>query len=276
MQAVLAVPFVAAATFVCQPTFAQDRNAQPDRALDRAGSSVDRSADRAGQAASDAVDSAARVAGAREEANVGSRDQKCAMRIADVNNFEIQAGQIAQEKAQSEEVKQFAKMMVDDHTRAQQQLQQIGQQKGWRFSQQLMPVHQAILDELNKLDGQEFERAYVYGQVAGHTITVLGLRDGKTELQDPELRQYAATIFPKVQQHLQQAQRLANADEAITAGARIRGSSDSEKSNDRSGATPPAGPGATDRLRPAPGASGGNGDPNNSANRDAAGQTRPQ
>lgn len=258
-QVLLTAPFLAAMTFVSQPTFAQDRVGQAERAADGAGSSLDRAADRAGQAASDAVDSSARVAGARDQADAGSKDQKCAMKIADVNNFEIQAGQLAQRRAQSDEIKQFAKMMVDDHTQAQQQLQQIAQQKGWQFSQQLMPVHRAMLEELNKLDGQEFDRAYLYGQVAGHTKVALGLRDGKTELQDPELRQYAATILPKVQQHLKHAQQLANADEAITAGSRISG--------DRS---------SNDRARPGPGVSSGNSETDNSPNRDAADQKIPK
>jgi len=275
-QSLLAAPLLAALAFVCQPTFAQDRTAQQaDSAADRAGSAVDRTADRAGQAANDAADSAARAAGAHEQA--GSKDQKCAMKIADVNNFEVQAGQLAQQKSQSDEIKQFAKMMVDDHTKAQQQLQQIGQQKGWQFSQQLMPVHRAMLDELSKLDGQEFDRAYLYGQVAGHTKTALKLRDDKTELQDQELRQYAATILPKVQQHLQHAQRLANADEATTAGARISGE---RSSNDSGGSTSITSdrvgqdrttPG-TSTPRPGPGVTNGNSGTDNAANRQPAGQ----
>jgi putative membrane protein len=276
-QALLAAPFLVAVAFVCQPTFAQDRSTnQPDRALDHAGQAADHAADRAGQAANQAVDSAARVAGARDQANAGSKDQKCAMKIADANQFEIQAGQLAQQKAQSDEIKQFAKMMVDDHTQALQQLQQIAQQKGWQFSQQLMPVHRAMLDELNKLEGQEFEKAYLYGQVAGHTKVALGLRDAKSELQDQELRQYAATILPKVQQHLQHAQQLARADEAVTAGARISGErSINERSNNTGdaksntserigqdhtgvtpGTTPPPQPrtgGVTDPTTPQPG-----------------------
>jgi len=279
--AILAAPFLAAVTFVCQPTFAQNTAAgQTERAADRAGSAVERAADRTGQAASDAVDSAASVAGARDEANAGSKDQKCAMKIADTNNFEIQAGRIAQQKAQSDEIKQFAKMMVDDHTQAQQQLQQIAQQKSWQFSQELMPVHRAMLDELNKLDGQEFERAYLYGQVAGHTKTALKLRDDKTELQDAELRQYAATILPKVQQHLQHAQRLANADEAITAGARIGAdrSTESGAAQDRSttpgasGRSATPGAGATNRLRPGAGVTNGKSETDNAANRQPGGQ----
>ena len=253
-QALLAAPFMAAVTFVCQPTFAQDRAGEVERAPDRAGNAVDRAADRAGQAASDAVDSAARVAGARDPANAGTKDQRCAMKLADVNNFEIQAGQLAQQKSQSDEIKQFAKMLTDDHTRAQQQLQQLAQRKGWQFSRQLMPVHQAMLDELSKLDAEEFDRAYLYGQIAGHTKVALGLRDGKTELQDPELRQYAATILPKVQQHLQQGQQLAKADEAITAGARIEGGRGDRSTQGQDRATPGAGsrtpsanPGTADR-----------------------------
>jgi len=287
-KTLLAAPVLAAMTFVCQPTFAQDRAGQAERAADRAGSTLDRTADRAGQAASDAVDSAARVAGARDQADTGSKDQKCAMKIADVNQFEIQAGQLAQQKAQSDEIKQFAKMMVDDHTQAQQQLQQIAQQKGWQISQQLMPVHRAMLDELSKLDGQEFDRAYLYGQVAGHTKMALKLRDDKAELQDAELRQYAATILPKVQQHLQHGQQLAKADEAITAGARISGErSSTDRSNDSavgqdrttpgaSGRTTTPGAGATDRARPGPGVTGGNSQTENSANREAAGQSNPK
>jgi len=270
-QIVFAAPFLAAVTFVCNPMFADDK------AIDTSGGNQSRAAEvrdpsgapaSVGQAANDQStdpvrvvgDQAgeARVAGARE---AGSKDQKCAMKIADVNNFEIQAGQLAQQKAQSNEIKQFAKMMVDDHTQAQQQLQQIAQQKGWQFSQELMPVHREMLSELNKLDGQEFERAYLYGQVAGHTKTALKLRDDKTELQDPQLKQYAATLLPKVQAHLRHGQQLANADEAITAGARISGDQDARQSDttttDRAPTdkVPSSGGGRPERgAAPAPGA----------------------
>jgi hypothetical protein len=92
------------------------------------------------------------------------------------------------------------------------------------------------------------------------------LRDAKSELQDQELKQYAATILPKVQQHLQHGQRLANADEAITAGARIGGD---RSGQDAAGQEQP-GPGATDRLRPG---TGDNAAPNNTDN---TGGGRPQ
>jgi len=229
----LAAPVVAAMTFVCQPTMAQtaaDRAANDaDRALNNAGNELNRAANQAGTAAdaaaTDAAD-AAQVAGSKQSAMKNmSKDQRFAMKVADMNNFEIQAGQLAAQKAQSEEIKELAQMTVRDHQQAQQRLEQVAQQKNMQFSQELMPVHQAMLTELKQMDGQEFEKAYLYGQVAGHTKAALKLRDAQTELQDKDLRAYASQIYPKIQMHLKHAQQIARADEAITAGARMSGKS---------------------------------------------------
>jgi putative membrane protein len=256
-RTIFAAPFLAAVAFVCQPMMAQDTAAdraanQADRAINNAGNEVNRAADRTGAAASDAATgaadaTAAQLAGARQ----GNMDQRFAMKTADMNNFEIQAGKLAQQKAQRQEVKELAQMTVQDHTKAQQQLQQIGQKKGMTFSDQLMPVHQAMLTELSQMEGQEFERAYVYGQVAGHTKAMLKLRDAQSDLQDPELKQYATMIMPKIRQHLQHAQQVAKADEAITAGARIGGDRSGHATDGHGDAgQSKSGAGATDRLRP--------------------------
>jgi putative membrane protein len=255
----LAVSFMAAVAMACPIVMAQQDNSarqRTDTTTDAARNQpAAASGDRAAGTARDATNGAgadaraeARTAGARDQGNM---DQKCAMHIADTNNFEVQAGRLAAQKSQQQDIKRFGQMMVDEHTQAQQQLQQIGQKKGMQFSQQLMPVHQAMLEELSKLDGQEFDRAYLYGQIGGHTKTALKLRDAKSELQDAELKQYAATILPKVQQHLQEAQRIARADEATTAGARIghegapangRNAGDAQSGRTSEGAAPsPAG-----------------------------------
>jgi len=251
-QLMWAAPVVAAMTFVCQPVMAEtpgskaaDRAANDaGRAINQTGNELNRAADQGATsvdaAARDASD-AAQVAGARVDASSMkkmSKDQKFAMKVADMNNFEIQAGQLAAEKAQSDDIKQLAQMTVKDHTQAQQRLQQIAQQKNMQFSQQLMPVHQAMLNELSQMDGKDFEKAYLYGQVAGHTKAALKLRDAQTELQDQDLKAYAAEIQPKIQMHLKHAQRLAQADEAITAGARMSGSgaSDAHQHGGASGA----------------------------------------
>ena len=239
-QMMLAAPFLAATVFVCQPAMSQETAAdraanEAGRALDSAGNEVNRAADAAGGAAQQAAGSAeAQVAGARQPSAAAmknmSPDQKFAMKSADMNNFEIQAGQLAAEKAQSDEIKQLAQMTVADHTQAQQKLMQVMQKQNMQPSRELMPVHQAMLSELQQMDGKDFEKAYLYGQVAGHVKAVLMIRDATTEVQDPALKEYATMALPKVQQHLAHAQKIARADEAMTAGARIGGGASERES----------------------------------------------
>src|SRR5918993_816380 len=58
------------------------------------------------------------------------------------NLFEIQAGQLAAQGAQDDQIKQFARQMVQDHTQANQQLKQAAQSKQIQVQEQLDPVHQ--------------------------------------------------------------------------------------------------------------------------------------
>ena len=86
------------------------------------------------------------------------------------------------------------------------------------------------------MQGQEFDRAWLYGNVAGHTKAVLMFRDAAQECQNPQLKQYAQETLPTLRQHLEHAQKIAQFDEATTAGATERASdrSSSERSGDRS------------------------------------------
>lgn len=190
---------------------ARDDAAPDDAALDDAQPAAARddaaAGDDAAAAGEDAVEAAARE---------GDKDKQFAMKAATMNSFEIAAGQLATEKAKDEQIKQFGQMMVDAHTQANERLAEIAQSKQWQIPSQLRPVQQAMLNELQKLKGKEFDRAYIYGQVAGHVKSALKFRDAKKECQDPELKAYAAETLPKIRQHLQQAQRIAGARDVLT------------------------------------------------------------
>ena len=150
-------------------------------------------------------------------------DQHFAREVAQDNLFEIQASQLAEQRAQSQDVKQFAQKLVQDHQQATQKLQQIAQSKGIDLPKELDEVHQAKLQKMQKLQGKHFEKHFVYGQVAGHVMDVLMFRDASQELKDNELKQFAAQTLPTLQQHLQMAERLANWNEAMPASATEHG-----------------------------------------------------
>jgi predicted outer membrane protein len=186
-------------------------------------------------------------------------EQKFAKKAMEGNQFEIQLGQLAQQKSQNEEVKRLAQMLVQDHQQANQKLMQAssgqsgqpaaagqagqpGAQAGQpgaqaagspsSGSQQLGPVHQAMMSEYQQLQGAEFDQAYVYGQLAGHIKSILWYREASTQAQNPRIKEYATQSLPKLQAHFQQIQQLAGWDEATTAS----GSIPAERSSPRSDA----------------------------------------
>jgi putative membrane protein len=192
-----------------QPSFAQERGVPAPRAETPAGAPA-------------AQPAAARDRTSPDQADQ-NMDQHFAREAAQSNLFEIQAGQLAQERAQSPDVKQFAQTLVRDHQQANQKLQQIAQSKGIDIPRELDEVHQAKLQQMQKLQGKHFEKHFVYGQLAGHVMAVLIFRDASQELQDNDLKQFAAQTLPKLQQHLQMAQRLAGWNEAMPASATEHG-----------------------------------------------------
>jgi predicted outer membrane protein len=85
-----------------------------------------------------------------------------------VNMAEIQLGQLAVERAQDPQVKQYAQTMVDDHTKAQEQLKTVASNQNIPIPSALDGKHQKLHDKLAKLQGAEFDRAYMDAMVDGH------------------------------------------------------------------------------------------------------------
>jgi putative membrane protein len=85
-----------------------------------------------------------------------------------VNMAEIQLGQLAVERAQDPQVKQFAQTMIDDHTKAQEQLKNVASSQNIPVPSSIDSKHQKLHDKLAKLQGAEFDRAYMDAMVDGH------------------------------------------------------------------------------------------------------------
>jgi len=192
----------------------------------------DRPAQRAGVGNQQPADAAARPAGARESADSSASSQNPdQMFIKDAisdNLLEVQLGQIAQDKATDDQVKQFGQQMVKDHTQALTQLRQIAKSANVQADDQLNPVCQAKLQEMQKLPADAFTRKYAIGQYAHHVMDVLEFTYQSQNAQQPELKQFANQTLPKLRQHEEHAQQIAMAqagasggDTARPAGARI-------------------------------------------------------
>lgn len=121
---------------------------------------------------------------------------------------EVELGKLAAQKASSEDVKQFAQKMVDDHTKANDQLKQAASKDNIPVPDTLDSKHQSEIDKLSKLSGEQFDKAYVKNQLKDHETDV---REFSAEAQggtDPDVKAFAASTLPTLQQHLELVKNL--------------------------------------------------------------------
>ena len=119
--------------------------------------------------------------------------------------FEVQAGNLALQKAQNADVKSFAQRMVTDHSNANAELAQLATTKGVALPTELGGDHKAAFDHLNSLSGAEFDKAYMEHMVSDHEKDVSEFQNASTNAQDPDIKGWAAKTLPTLQEHLTQA-----------------------------------------------------------------------
>src|SRR5712664_4750574 len=121
---------------------------------------------------------------------------------------EVKLGQLAEEKAQAPEVKNFAKRMIEDHSKAVGELKQIGSQEGINLPTDTSHKDAETYDRLAKLSGPEFDRAYAQDMVKDHKKDIAEFKKGETEVQKPALKQFTQRELPTLQSHLELAQHM--------------------------------------------------------------------
>jgi putative membrane protein len=123
---------------------------------------------------------------------------------------EVELGHLAEQKAAATSVKDFARMMVEDHSKANQKLAELAKTAGIPLPDGLDPDHQAVREKLEKLTGAEFDTAYILAQIVDHQKTVQLLQWEIGSGQDAPLQKFAAETLPIVLGHLRHAQFVAS------------------------------------------------------------------
>lgn len=121
---------------------------------------------------------------------------------------EIETAKMALDKGTSEDVKQFAQKMIDDHTKANQELAQLAQAKDLEMSDEAMLMDKAKAMILKLRDGENFDEAYANNQVVAHEQTIEMYQDYVEGGENADLKQFAQKTLPKLEEHLKQAKDL--------------------------------------------------------------------
>jgi len=122
---------------------------------------------------------------------------------------EVELGKLAQEKATDPKVRDFAAMMVKDHSAANQELQRLATSKNISLPEHVSASQAASKTKLHALSGSTFDKSYVKSQVAAHKDTVKLLNKEIESGKDPDAKAFAQKVLPKVNEHLKAIDQIA-------------------------------------------------------------------
>lgn len=121
---------------------------------------------------------------------------------------EVAMGKMAAAKGTDSKVKNFGKMMVMDHGRANAELMAIAKGKNIALPAGLDAEHQAKSDSLSKLRGKAFDKAYVDAMIDGHKKTLALMQAEASNGKDAELKTFVGKTAPVVQHHLEEILKI--------------------------------------------------------------------
>jgi putative membrane protein len=180
------------------------------------------------------TDNTVGTSGTNSNSAVSASDKKFVSEQLADGSAEVEMAKLAKERAASPEVKQFAQMMIDDHTNAGKLLGQVAATYAIPEPAQPDKEDTDLMDKLSKLHGSEFDREYLKAMVDEHEEAVKSLRSRvdenrsltdrlqgknpedrasvKPETSDDKARmsmnEWAANVLPTVEHHLDRAKEI--------------------------------------------------------------------
>jgi len=158
-------------------------------------------------------------AGAPPGANTGTAatsqnfgDQAFVAKALEGGMAEVQLGQLAQEKSQSNDVKQFGQKMVSDHSQmGEKWLKPIAKQMGVSEPKGPSKKDKKLIEKLQGLSGQQFDTEYIQAMLKDHKEDLKQFKNEAQMAQDPNVKQIAQQGSTVIQQHLQLIEQIAQA-----------------------------------------------------------------
>ena len=125
-----------------------------------------------------------------------------------INLEEIELGKLAQTKAQSQEVKDLGKMMVEGHTKSLRELTTLAKSKQITIPQQISEDAKEKYRNLNETSGKDFDIKYVDEMIKGHQDAISKFESAQTDINDEDIKAWISATLPDLNMHLDDAKTL--------------------------------------------------------------------
>lgn len=155
----------------------------------------------------------------QQNSDMSSMQDKAFLRKASEGNMaEVQLGQLAQQKASSQDVRQFGEKMVQEHTQLNDQLKPIAAQQGVEPPKGLSKKDEAQVKKLENLSGQQFDHAYIEAMLKDHKKDLKEFKETANRTQNPQLKDAAQRGAQVIESHLQDIQQIAKSHNVSAKG----------------------------------------------------------
>lgn len=144
-----------------------------------------------------------------ERPNLNETDETFVEVAAQGNMAEIRFGELAVTKATDSLVRVFAQEMIDEHTAAQDELEDLADDyAGIEWPNDLDEGHDEIMDRLNDAEGFSFDSVYMSTQVDMHESTANAYQSATVNTTDARVKAYANKHLPNIEEHLERADSI--------------------------------------------------------------------
>lgn len=153
-------------------------------------------------------------------ADLDKDDQRFLREAGEHSLLQKQAGELALEKANHPQLKQYASKILDDHGPSHKELEVLASAKGFELPIELAGSKRGVMENLRQMKDAGFDREYA-DEVAvdAHEDAVELYENAVEESEDDEIRAYAEKRLPMLQQHLAKGEELEDLIEATRRNA---------------------------------------------------------
>lgn len=138
-------------------------------------------------------------------------DQQFVDFAAQTDMTEANMGQLAENQASTQSVKNYAQMLVTDHTHDYTQLSTVAGKANLIVPKELDAVHDKMIAPFCKLKGAAFDHRYIQEMIAGQHQAIAVYTKEAADAQSSDLKADASETLPTLQKHLDGAKDLAKA-----------------------------------------------------------------
>ena len=143
--------------------------------------------------------------------SLSDQDKQFAENAAKGGMMEVMLGKIAETNASNELVKAFGKMMVEDHTKANDELKSWAMKVGYALPTSLNPDQQKKVDDLKMKKGMDFDKAYSDLMVSDHKADIAEFKKESSSGTEASLKSWASSTVPTLEHHLIKAEEAMKA-----------------------------------------------------------------